>query len=187
MAGISEGLTEKVKDLTTSIDFKREMLMDKLSEFLAVEKGGAKLYQTALQQVRDPDVLNKFREFYEQTKRHEEILTKVIRDLGGDPSYMSHGAKIAEQKAEALLKTMTMTDGMSPRQAELNAMENIILAETKDHADWVLLNKIAHRTSDSKISNILKPAVNEVEPQENEHLTWPTEAMTRLALAAMSE
>jgi rubrerythrin len=180
-------LTEKIKDYASSATIKHEMLMDKLSEFLTVEKGGAKLYQAALQQVRNPDVVSKFREFYEQTLKHQDILTRVVRDLGGDPSYMSRGALLAQQKAEALLQTMTMTDGITPKQAEINAMENIILAETKDHADWELLGKIARRTTDSGLSGILKPAVDEVEPEEDEHLTWTKQQMATMAINAMSE
>ena len=56
-------ILEKVKDYTTSADINRALLMDKLSEFLAVEKGGVKLYEVAIQQVRNPDVLNRFRGF----------------------------------------------------------------------------------------------------------------------------
>jgi rubrerythrin len=182
-----EKLTEKIKDYTTSARFAPGLLMDKLSEFLTVEKGGVKLYQQAIQLVRDPEVLDKFREFYEQTKRHEEILTNVIRSLDGDPTYMSRGARLAQAKAESLLSTMTMSDGVSPKEAEINAMENIVLAETKDYADWELLSKIAYRSSDSRVSSVLKPAVGEVRDQENEHLTWTQQAMARLELAALSE
>jgi rubrerythrin len=182
-----EKLTEKVKDYTTSTKFAPGLLMDKLSEFITVERGGAKLYQAALQSVRDPEVVDKFRHFYEETRRHEEILANVIRSLGGDPDYMSRGAKLAQAKAESPLNTMTMTDGVSPKEAELNAMENIILAEIKDYADWELLDKIAHRSSDSNVSSVLKPVVSEVQGQEDEHLNWTRQAMARLQLAALSE
>jgi rubrerythrin len=180
-------IMEKVKDYTSSAKIKETVLMDKLSEFLAVEKGGVKLYQTALHQVRDPEVRNKFEEFYNQTRKHVEILDRVITHLGGDPTYMSPGAKLAEQKAESLLKTMAQGDSASPAEVELNAIENIVIAETKDHADWELLGKIARRTDDSRLSEVLKPAVDEVEPEEDEHLTWTKQQMARLALASVSE
>jgi len=45
---------EKLKDYTTSANIKRPRLLEKLSEFLVVEKGGVKLYEAAIQQVRDP-------------------------------------------------------------------------------------------------------------------------------------
>lgn len=180
-------MMEKVKDYTTSANIKRPLLMEKLSEFLAVEKGGVKLYEAAIQQVRNRDVLNRFREFYQQTRRHVEILTHVITSLGGDPMQMSAGARVAEEKAQALLKTMTVSDGMRPEEAEINAIENIVIAETKDHADWQLLSHIARRSSDSRIRDILKPAVDEVEPEEDQHLTWTNEQMAQMSLTSLTE
>ncbi len=41
-------LTEKVKDFFTSAKINKSTLMDVLSEFLAVEMGGQKLYEKAL-------------------------------------------------------------------------------------------------------------------------------------------
>jgi hypothetical protein len=75
--------------------------MERLSEFLAVERGGVRLYEAAIQQVRDPDLINRFREFYQQTRRHVELLTRVIASLSGDPMYMSRGAKVAEEKSSS--------------------------------------------------------------------------------------
>jgi rubrerythrin len=180
-------LMDKLKDYTTSANIRRSLLMDKLSEFLAVERGGVKLYETAIQQVTDAEVLNRFREFYQQTRKHVEILSRVITSLGGDPTYMSPGAKMAEEKAQALLSTMTQSDGMGPQQTEMNAIENIVIAETKDHADWELLGHIARRSSDSQLRDVLKPAVDEVAPEEDQHLNWTTEQMARLGLAALCE
>jgi len=180
-------MVETVKDYTTSANIKRPLLMERLSEFLAVEKGGVKLYEAAIQQVRNPDVLNRFREFYQQTRRHVEILTRVITSLGGDPMHMSARARVAEEKAQALLKTMTVSDGMRPEEAEINAIENIVIAETKDHADWQVLSHIARRSSDSRIREILKPAVGEVEPEEDKHLSWTNEQMAQMSLASLIE
>ncbi len=180
-------ILEKVKDYTTSATFKRVQLMEKLSEFLAVEKGGVKLYEAAIQVVRNPDVLNRFHVFYQQTRKHVEILTRVISALGGDPMHMSPGARIADEKAQALLKTMTLSDGIRPDEAELNAIENIVIAETKDHADWQLLSHIAQRSSDAMLRDILKPAVAEVEPEEDDHLSWTKEQMAQLSLTSLME
>ena len=180
-------ITETVKDYFTSSEFKREEIMDKLSEFLTVEEGGVKLYEAALKHVHDRDVKEKFHEFHSQTIRHVEILTNIITKLGGKPSYKSAGAKIANEKATALLKTMNETNGMSRDEAELNAIENIVIAETKDHADWQLLSHIAHRAEDSHLSQLLKPAVSEVESQEDEHLNWTHKKMGELALMALEK
>ena len=180
-------IAETVKDYFTSTSFKREELMDKLSEFLTVERGGIKLYEAALKHVHNREVKDKFHEFHKQTVRHEEILTNIIGKLGGNPAHKSAGAKLADEKANALLKTMNETKGMSKDDAELNAIENIVIAETKDHADWELLGHIAHRSEDSHLSQLLKPAVSEVEKQEDEHLNWTKKKMGELALAALEK
>jgi rubrerythrin len=178
-------IMERVEDLVTSESYRHDLLMEKLSEFLAVEKGGVKLYEKALLIVKDAQVHDKFVEFLDQTRKHEEILTRVIRELGGDPNFISAGAKVADAKAQALLKTMD-GEGLTPKDAELNAIENIVIAETKDQADWELLGRIARRTNDTKLSTVLKPAVKEVEPQEDEHLTWTKQQMSRLAVEMLS-
>ena len=177
-------IIEKAEDYMSSAKISREMLRDKLSEFLAVEKGGLKLYEEAIRIVSDPEVSKKFRMFREQTRKHESILLRVIQALGMDPTYLSAGAKVATEKAHALLNTMT--NGLSGRAAEINAIENIILAETKDHADWELLGKIARQSDDEKIRSVLKPAVSEVEPEEDQHLNWTKDQLGRLELSAIS-
>src|ERR1700726_3769149 len=98
-------LTEKIKDYISTTNVNHSILLDLLSEFLAVEKGGKLLYQSALTHVRDPEVRRQFQKFYEQTVRREEILTRVIGHLGGSPQHLSAGAKMAEKKAHALLET----------------------------------------------------------------------------------
>jgi hypothetical protein len=65
---------------------------------------------------------------------------------------------------------MMSADGLPNQAVEINAIANIVLAETKDHADWELLGKIARQSDDDKIRDVLKPAVVEVEPEEDEHL-----------------
>ena len=77
--------------------------------------------------------------------------------------------------------------GLNGRAAGLNAIENIVIAETKDHADWEMIGKIARRSDNEKIRNVLKPVASEVEPQEEEHLSWTKEQMARLEFEMLSE
>jgi rubrerythrin len=180
-------IIEKAEDYVSSATISIEILHDKLSEFLAVERGGLKLYDEALRIITDPQVSKKFEVFRDQTRKHESILMRVMEQFGLDASYVSPAAKVAQQKANGLLSTMTIPDGLPSKAAEINAIENIVLAETKDHADWEMLGKIARQSNDSRLRDVLKPAVSEVEPEEDEHLNWAKEQMARLEFAAISE
>jgi rubrerythrin len=178
--------TEIVKDYFTNAQVSKSALMDLLSEFLAVEEGGQKLYEKALELVFDSEVKTRFREFLKQTMTHQKVLTEIISKLGGNPNSQSHTAKIATQKAEALLRTMG-DPGLSRDQNQLNAMENIVLAETKDHADWELLGKIARQTTDNGLREVLAPAAKTVEQEEDEHLNWTRKKLGELQMAALSQ
>ena len=177
-------LTEKVKDFFTSARINNSTLMDVLSEFLAVEMGGQKLYEKALTLVSDSEVRSKFREFHRQTLKHQLVLTDVIRRLGGNSRAQSPTAKVATEKAQALLKSMDAA-GLSKDQAELNAIENIVLAETKDHADWELIGKIARQSTDDRLREVLGAAASEVEQEEDEHLNWTRKKLGELQMEAL--
>jgi rubrerythrin len=178
--------TEIVKDYFTNAQVSKSELMELLSEFLAVEQGGQQLYEKALELVFDSEVKTKFREFLKQTMTHQKVLTEIINKLGGNPRAQSHTAKIATQKAEALLRTMG-APGLSRDQNQLNAMENIVLAETKDHVDWELLGKIARQTTDNQLREVLAPAAKNVEQEEDEHLNWTRKKLGELQMAALSQ
>jgi len=178
--------TEIVKDYFTNAQVSKSALMDLLSEFLAVEEGGQQLYEKSLELVFDSEVKTRFREFLKQTMTHQKVLTEIINKLGGNSNSQSHTAKIATQKAEALLRTMG-DPGLSRDQNQLNAMENIVLAETKDHADWELLGKIARQTTDNRLREVLAPAAKTVEQEEDEHLNWTRKKLGELQMAALSQ
>jgi len=179
-------LTEMVKDFFTDSRIEMETMHNLLSEFLAVEKGGQKLYEKALQLISNAEVRTKFRDFLDQTVEHQRILTAVIEQLGGNPRMVSPTAKIAAKKAQGLLATMSTT-GASRQEAELNAMENIVLAETKDHADWELIGKISRQTTSSRLREILGPAVRAVEEQEDEHLNWTRKKLGELQMELLNQ
>jgi rubrerythrin len=179
-------ITEKVKDFFTTAHVNMGILHDLLSEFLAVEMGGQALYERALELVSDGEVRTKFRQFLKQTVNHQKILTDVIRKLGGNPSMQSAGAKVAAAKAQGLLRTMNRA-GLSKDAAQLNAIENIVLAETKDHADWELLGKIVRQTTDSHLREVLGPAVDTVEQEEDEHLNWTRKKLGDLQMQALTK
>jgi hypothetical protein len=53
--------------------------------------------------------------------------------------------------------------------AELVACECVVLAETKDHADWQLIGECAESAS-GDTATVLQAAYKEVEDEEDEHL-----------------
>jgi len=162
---------------------ERQALMDKLSEFLMVEQGGLELYRVAAERCRTPDLRARFEEFGAQTAHHRVVLVRLIEQVGGDPSYISPCARVAQYKAAKLLETSMIFDGLSQQEVEMNDLENLLLAETKDTADWHLLDQLAQRIDDPQLAQAIRTAVAEVEPEEDEHLRWANEQCAAMGLA----
>ena len=132
----------------------RSVLLDTLSEFLMVEQGGLQLYRTAMARCSSPELKTRYAEFLRETAHHREVLARLIEELGGDPSYVSPSARVAQFKASKLLESALVVDGLSQPEIELSDLENVMLAETKDHADWSLLKQMAEQINGSGVGKV---------------------------------
>lgn len=134
----------------------KQVLLDQLSEFLMVEQGGFELYRVAEARAIDPELKAKYAEFGEETAHHREVLVRLIERLGGDPDYVSPTARGAQFKASKLLESSRVVDGLSDQELMLSDLENVLLAETKDHADWVLLRRIHEQVSKGRLRSMAR-------------------------------
>jgi rubrerythrin len=144
----------------------KELLLQSLEH----ERGGIKVYETALRCVVNKDLEDEWDKYLDQTRNHERILMQVLSALSLDPEEASPGRTIVKQLGAALVQAMqTALKAADPAAAELVACECVVLAETKDHADWQLIKRCAeHAAGEQK--KVLTAAADEVEDQEDEHL-----------------
>jgi rubrerythrin len=149
------------------------MNTDQLNELvlqaLEHETGGVEIYETALNCVINEDLRKEWEKYLEQTRRHVEILTECCDALALDPEQETPGRQVVRENGKALVAAMTKAQGAGPAAAQLVACDCVVLAETKDHANWELLGKCAEKLSGAE-GKALKAAHEEVEDQEDEHL-----------------
>ena len=144
----------------------RELLLQSLEH----ERGGVLVYQTALECVINRDLRKEWEKYLEQTENHVEILTKACEALNLDPDEMTPGRKIVQHNGKSLVIAMKMALAANdPPAAELVACECVVLAETKDHADWELIGECA-KAAEGDAAAALMEAYEEVEDEEDEHL-----------------
>lgn len=143
----------------------RELLLQSLTH----ERGGVLVYRTALECVRNDDLREEWEEYLAQTENHVAILTRVCGVLGLDPGEMTPGCKIVEHTGKSLIIAMKMALASDPGAAELVACDCVVLAETKDHANWQLIGECA-KALPGPAGEALKAAYEEVEDEEDEHL-----------------
>jgi len=145
-------------------------LRELLLQALVHERGGTLVYSTALECVVNDDLRSEWEKYLEQTARHVDILTTACLAMGLDPDEMTPGCQIVHHNGKALVVAMKMALANGDRAAaQLVACDCVLLAETKDHANWELIGQCA-KGMEGDAAAVLKDAYDEVEDEEDEHL-----------------
>ncbi len=147
-----------------------QQLHELVLQSLEHERGGVKIYKTALKCAVRPDLEKEWTKYLSQTENHVVVLTDVCKELGIDPGTQTPGCKIVRDVGTALVTAMeTALAQGNPAAAQIVACECVTLAETKDHADWELIGEAA-KGLDGKPADALADAYDEIEDEEDEHL-----------------
>ncbi len=158
-------------------------LADLLSSFLAHEQCGYHLYLVATGVTRDARLRERYEHFGRETENHIRILEELITRLGGNPGYVSPAARLVEATGAKLLEVPGLLNGTAHEATvELTVLEAVVLAETKDHADWRMLQSLTDDMPEGEVREAFRAAVDQVEQEEDEHLTWATTTWERLVM-----
>ena len=148
----------------------RKQLNELLYQALETERGGIKIYQTALTCAQNKDLTHEWEEYLEQTRTHEQVLLEVFEKLGLNPDTVSPGREVVAHIGASLVSAMKMAKAQgSAAAAQLVAAECVLLAETKDHQNWELIGHLAEHGKGEETST-LRTAFEAVEQEEDHHL-----------------
>lgn len=148
----------------------KKQLHELLYQALETERGGIKIYETALTCVQNKDLKGEWEEYLEQTRTHEDVLLKVFAELGLNPEAETPGRAVMAHIGDALVTAMEMAQARgSAAAAQLVACECVVLAETKDHQNWQLIGHLAEHGKGEE-TGALRAAFEAVEQEEDHHL-----------------
>jgi rubrerythrin len=145
-------------------------VVDLLYQALETEQGGIKVYETAITCAVNDDLRKEWGEYLDETRHHEEVLLGLFGTFGLDPNAQPPSRAVVGGIGDALVQAMKKAKAtLTPEQAELVACEAVVLAETKDHSNWELLEHVSKEGKHEHL-DALKAAVEEVEEDEDHHL-----------------
>ena len=149
-------------------------LEDLLYQALETELGGVEVYRTALECVQNDELRTEWEEYLDQTQEHVRHLQQLCESFDLDPNRDTPGRQVVRLIGKSLVKAMQLALGSAtPEAAEIVAAECVVLAETKDHANWALLGKVAAELDGAKRNALLK-IQQSIEEEEDEHLYHTT-------------
>ena len=159
----------------------KELILQSLEH----EKGGVKIYETALKCAQNGDLKEEWEKYHQETERHVQILQDVCSQLELDAEEQTPGRKIVHDMGASLVAAMEAALGAGdPAQAECIAAECVVLAEEKDHSNWQLIGEVAKKMTGAE-AKALKEAYAEVEDQEDEHYYHSKGWMRELSMQAL--
>jgi rubrerythrin len=142
------------------------VLIDLLSERLAFERTGTRLYEAIIAKIEasedrgDVD-LAQVRRFHDEEHEHVALVTAAIERLGGDPTVQTPMADLDGVAAMGILQIIT-----DPRTSVLQSLHALHIAELADNDGWVMLIDLAERMGHEEMARSFDRALAD----EREHL-----------------
>jgi bacterioferritin (cytochrome b1) len=143
------------------------VLLDKLSERLAFERMGTRLYEAMLNKVETlgesspGPTLEQIKHIGQEELEHFLLLNRTIADLGGDPTMESPCADVAGVASMGILQVLT-----DPRTTVTQSLQALLTAELTDNAGWELLIELADGLGFQEMKAEFETALS----NEEEHL-----------------
>jgi hypothetical protein len=169
---------------------KPEVLVDKLGERLAFERGGTRLYEamimkvTSLQSMGTLDgsrsngssggsaaasdavggrvELATLKRIHGEELAHFHLVKDALVELGADPTAMTPCADVVGVQAMGLIQTVS-----DPRTTVAQSLNALLSAELTDHAGWELLMELAEELGQDEMAVRFSVAAT----TEAEHMT----------------
>lgn len=145
---------------------RAQVLVDKLAERLAFERGGTRLYDAILVKAvalaeGTPVSVERLKQIRTQEAQHANLLADALRTLGADPTAQTPCADLVGVETMGLLQAVT-----DPRTTLAQSLHAALAAELVDVAGWELLAKLARQQGHDNLAQRFEVALGE----ENSHL-----------------
>jgi hypothetical protein len=146
------------------------VLIDKVAERMAYERGGTRLYDAALVKVAalaagTPVDIERVKQIRNQEAEHAELLRQALIDLGADPTAQTPCADLVGVQSMGLMQAVT-----DPRTSLPQTLSSLLAAELIDVASWEMLSRLARSMGRDDLAERFDEALE----QENEHLVTVT-------------
>jgi bacterioferritin (cytochrome b1) len=154
------------------------VFLDKLSERLAFERMGTRLYEALrnkCEMLGEPSpgpTLEDIDEIGSEELEHFLMINQTITELGGDPTVQSPSADIAGVASMGIMQVLT-----DPRSSMAQCLQAILTAELTDNAGWELLIKLADNLGHDELKAEFETALENEEMHVQNVRAWLSECV----------
>lgn len=154
------------------------VLLDKLSERLAFERTGTRLYEALLNrcemlgETSPGPTLEEIEHIGGEELEHFLMLNRSIEEIGGDPTVQSPCADMTGVASMGIMQVLT-----DPRSSMAQCLQAMLTAELTDNAGWELLIDLAENLGHDEMKSEFEGALANEEEHLQEVRTWLSECV----------
>jgi hypothetical protein len=160
-------------------------LKELMLQALEHERGGMKIYETAIRCARNEELKEEWQKYLEETELHVQLLQDACLQLHVDPEEQTPVRKIVRDMGLGFVCAMEAALAAGDRgAAEIVAAECVTLAELKCHSNWEIIGEAARKLGGAD-GKALRDAHAEAIEQESEHYFHSKGWMRELTMASL--
>ena len=154
------------------------VFLDKLSERLAFERMGTRLYEAllnkcgALGEQSPGPTLEDIEQIGREELEHFLLVNRTIAEIGGDPTVQSPSADVAGVASLGIMQVLT-----DPRSSMTHCLQAMLTAELTDNAGWELLIKLADNLEYPDVKAEFEVALEHEERHLRDVRNWLSECV----------
>lgn len=148
---------------------KTAVLLDKMGERLAFERGGTRLYEALLCKFEAADVheggptREEIETIRDEELAHVALLARSMEALGADPTAVTPCADVVGVASKGIFQVLN-----DPHTTLTQCLDAMLTAELTDNEGWQMLADLADDMGHNEMANEFRVALEE----EQKHLEW---------------
>lgn len=154
------------------------VFLDKLSERLAFERMGTRLYEALLNKCEmlgetlPGPTIEQITRIGKEELEHFLMLNRVVKGIGGDPTVESPSADVASVASMGIMQILT-----DPRSSMAQCLQAMLTAELTDNDGWNLLIRLADNLGYEELRAEFQTALANEELHLQSVRAWVTECV----------
>ncbi|HVL76548.1 MAG TPA: ferritin-like domain-containing protein [Noviherbaspirillum sp.] len=162
-----------------------QLLIDKLGERAAFERGGTRLYDALITKFEATEdnttsmTLADLQKIRDDEARHFALIVSAIESIGGDPTAMTPCADVTAVESMGLMQVVN-----DPRTTLAQCLHAMLVAEMTDEVGWEHLIVLAEDNGQSQMVNDFTVALNDEQQHLMQVRRWFEEATLGKAISS---
>ncbi|MFH0899411.1 MAG: hypothetical protein V2A73_02150, partial [Pseudomonadota bacterium] len=153
---------------------------DQLSAFTAHERASVLLLRQAANLTSRDDLKKKYEQMGRDTEDHVKACEELIRDFGGDSSYVSPVARLYELRDTKTMEEILLGGSVDVKTMEMACLECVQAATSRSHLNWQFLGHLADKLKGGGAKSKLEKVAKNIQPKKEAQVKWSSDAWERM-------